>query len=298
MDMMKTGIFSMVGRPNAGKSTLLNTLCGSKIAIVSDKPQTTRNRITGIMNDGEYQLVFVDTPGLHKPKNRLGDYMVDVINSTVADVDAVLLLVEPVARIGVPEKILIERIRELEIPAVLLINKIDTLEDKEKLLEIIALYSREYAFEAVIPISARNGDGADILRSQLKKMCIESPQLYPDGMRSDQPLRQQIAEIIREKMLSALEKEVPHGVAIEIETLERRENGVTDIGAVIYCERKTHKGIIIGKGGGMLKLIGAQARIELEELTGGKVFLELWVKVKEDWRNNPAQVRNFGYRQE
>ena len=298
MDMIKTGIFSMVGRPNAGKSTLLNTLCGSKIAIVSDKPQTTRSRITGILNEDGYQLVFVDTPGLHKPKNRLGDYMVDVINTTVADVDAVILLVEPVARIGVPEQILIDRIRELEIPAILLINKIDTLEDKEKLLEIIALYSQAHEFEAVIPLSAKKGDGTDILKEQLRKMCIDSPQLYPDDMRSDQPLRQQIAEIIREKMLGALDKEVPHGVAIEIETLERRENGVTDIGAVIYCERKTHKGIIIGKGGGMLKLIGAQARTELEELIGGKVFLELWVKVKEDWRNNPAQVRNFGYRQE
>ncbi len=292
----KTGIFSVVGRPNAGKSTLTNALCGSKVAIVSDKPQTTRTRITGVVNKDDCQMIFLDTPGLHKPKTRLGDYMVKVITDTVTDVDTVLLMVEPVARIGIPEQMLLEKIKEYDLPAVLVINKIDTVE-KETLLAVIAAYTEAHDFDAVIPISAKTGDGLDILVNELKGMCFESPQLFPDGMISDQPERQLVAEIIREKLLQNLDKEVPHGVAVEIEQM-KEENGVEHIAAVIYCERKTHKGIIIGKNGAMLKKIGASARVEIEEMLDCKVFLQLWVKIKEDWRNNPAQIRNFGYSEE
>ena len=292
----KTGIFSLVGRPNAGKSTLTNALCGQKVAIVSDKPQTTRTRITGVLNRDGCQMIFLDTPGLHKPRTRLGDYMVKVINDTVADVDTVVLLVEPVARIGVPEQMLIDRIRQLDLPAVLVINKIDTVE-KETLLAVIAAYTQAHDFEAVVPVSAKTGDGLDILVSELEKLCVESPQLFPDGMVSDQPERQLIAEIIREKLLQNLDKEVPHGVAVEIEQM-KEENGVMHVAAVIYCERKSHKGIIIGKNGAMLKKVGASARPEIEALLGSRVFLQLWVKIKEDWRNSPAQIRNFGYTEE
>ena len=292
----KTGIFSVVGRPNAGKSTLTNALCGSKVAIVSDKPQTTRTRITGVVNKDDCQMIFLDTPGLHKPKTRLGDYMVKVITDTVTDVDTVLLMVEPVARIGIPEQMLMDKIKEYDLPAVLVINKIDTAE-QETLLSVISAYTEAHNFDAVIPISAKTGDGLDILVEELKGMCFESPQLFPDGMISDQPERQLVAEIIREKLLQNLDKEVPHGVAVEIEQM-KEENGVEHIAAVIYCERKTHKGIIIGKNGAMLKKIGASARVEIEEMLDCKVFLQLWVKIKEDWRNNPAQIRNFGYSEE
>ena len=292
----KTGIFSVVGRPNAGKSTLTNALCGSKVAIVSDKPQTTRTRITGVVNKDDCQMIFLDTPGLHKPKTRLGDYMVKVITDTVTDVDTVLLMVEPVARIGIPEQMLMDKIKEYDLPAVLVINKIDTVE-KETLLSVISAYTEAHNFDAVIPISAKTGDGLDILVEELKGMCFESPQLFPDGMISDQPERQLVAEMIREKLLQNLDKEVPHGVAVEIEQM-KEENGVEHIAAVIYCERKTHKGIIIGKNGAMLKKIGASARVEIEEMLDCKVLLQLWVKIKEDWRNNPAQIRNFGYSEE
>ena len=289
----KTGIFSVVGRPNVGKSTLTNALCGTKVAIVSDKPQTTRTRITGVLNEDGCQMIFLDTPGLHKPKTRLGDYMVKIINDTVTDVDTVLLLVEPVARIGIPEQLLIDKLKEYALPAVLVINKIDSVE-KETLLAVMAAYSAAYDFAAVVPVSARQGDGLDVLKEELKKLCFESPQLFPDGMVSDQPERQLIAEIIREKLLQNLDKEVPHGTAVEIEAM-KEENGVEHISAVIYCERKTHKGIIIGKNGAMLKKVGASARPEIEALLDCRVFLQLWVKVKEGWRNNPAQIRNFGY---
>ena len=292
----KTGIFSVVGRPNVGKSTLMNALCGSKIAIVSNKPQTTRTRITGVLNHGESQMIFLDTPGLHKPKTRLGDYMVKVIQDTVTDVDTVMLLVEPVARIGIPEQLLIDKLKEFDLPAVLVINKIDTVE-KENLLAVMAAYQEAYPFQAIVPVSAKENEGLDVLLSELEKCCFESPQLFPDGMVSDQPERQLIAEIIREKLLNHLDKEVPHGTAVEIEQMQE-ENGVEHVAAVIYCERKSHKGIIIGKNGAMLKTIGAEARPEIEELLESKVFLQLWVKVKEDWRNNPAQIRNFGYTEE
>lgn len=291
----KAGVFSVVGRPNAGKSTLVNALCGAKIAIVSDKPQTTRTRITGVLNDGDCQIVFLDTPGLHKPRNRLGDYMVKVIREAVADVDAAVLLVEPVARVGIPEQALIEKIRESGVPAILVVNKTDTLEQQDALLPVIAAYAELYEWEAVVPVSAKTGDGLSELTEELKKLCIESPQLFPDGMISDQPERARVAEIIREKILENLEQEIPHGVAVEIESYKTRENGILDVSATIFCERNSHKGILIGKSGAMLKRIGAAARKELEFEFDQKVFLQLWVKVKEDWRNNPAQIRNFGY---
>lgn len=293
----KTGIFSVVGRPNVGKSTLTNTLCGTKVAIVSNKPQTTRNRITGVVNLQDYQMVFLDTPGLHKSKNALGDYMVKIVNKTVADVDAAILLVEPVARIGIPEQMLIDRIKQDNLPCILVINKIDTVK-KEELLEVMAVYAEAHTFTAVVPLCARTGEGKQQLLDELKALCIPSPQLFPDGMVSDQPERQLVAEVIREKMLQKLDKEVPHGVAVEIEKWQEREDGLISINAVIYCERKTHKGIVIGKNGAMLKQIGALARHEIERMLDAKVYLELWVKVKEDWRNNPAQIRNFGYEEE
>ena len=295
MEVTKTGVFSVVGRPNVGKSTLMNALCGTKIAIVSDKPQTTRTRITGVLTRDEYQMVFLDTPGLHKPKNRLGDFMVKVVNETVADVDTVLLLVEPVARIGIPEQMLIDKIKQFDMPAILVINKIDTVE-KETLLEVMAMYAEACDFLAVIPLSAKNGDGVELLEYVLREQCFDSPALFPEDMVSYQPERQIVAEIVREKLLTLLDKEVPHGTAIEIEKYsEREDSDVLDIGAVIYCERKSHKGIIIGKNGAMLKKVGAMARADIEEMLGCRVYLQLWVKVKEGWRDSLGLIRNFGY---
>ncbi len=290
----KAGIFSVVGRPNVGKSTLVNLLCGSKVAIVSDKPQTTRTRITGVLNQGECQFIFMDTPGLHKPKTRLGEFMVKVVNDTVTDVDTVLLMVEPVARIGIPEQMLIDRIKQYELPAILIINKIDTVK-KEELLEVIALYNAACDFLAVVPLSAANGDGKKLLLEELEKQCIESPALFDEDMISDQPERQLVAETIREKLLRLLDKEVPHGIAVEIEQMKERENGIIDISATIFCEKTSHKGIVIGKNGAMLKQVGQLAREDIETLLDSKVFLQLWVKVREDWRNNIGQIRNFGY---
>ncbi len=294
MNITKTGMFSIVGRPNAGKSTLTNALVGEKIAIVTNKPQTTRNRITGVVNRGEAQMIFLDTPGLHKAKNRLGDYMVDIINETVAEVDAVILIVEPVARIGVPEQILIDKIKEYQLPAILVINKCDTVE-QDTILPVIATYSEAHEFDAIIPISARNKKNLNVLLDELDKMCMESPQLYPDGMITDQSEHQLFAEIIREKILLNLGDEIPHGVAIEIEREEIRENGTRAINAAITCERKSHKGIILGKQGSKIKQIGTEAREEIAKKIGARVYLELWVKVKEDWRNNPNSVKSFGY---
>ena len=277
-----------------GKSTLLNAILGEKVAIVSNKPQTTRNRIIGICTRGEAQFVFLDTPGLHTPKNRLGDYMVDIINETVAEVDAVILIVEPVARIGVPEQILIDKIKEYQLPAILVINKCDTVE-QDTILPVIATYSEAHEFDAIIPISARNKKNLNVLLDELDKMCMESPQLYPDGMITDQTEHQLFAEIIREKILLNLGDEIPHGVAIEIEREEIRENGTRAINAAITCERKSHKGIILGKQGSKIKKIGTEAREEISKKIGARVYLELWVKVKEDWRNNPNSVKSFGY---
>ena len=294
----KSGIITICGRPNVGKSTLTNAFVGEKVAIVTNKPQTTRNRICGIRTRGECQFVFVDTPGLHKARTRLGDYMVDVVKQSVADVDAVLLVVEPIANIGQPEQQLIDRIKTLNCPAVLAINKADTLEQKEKLLEVMNLYSQAYNFDAVVPISAKTGQGVEELLDVLEQYLPEGPQLFPDDMTSDQPERQMMAEILREKLLLCLDKEIPHGTAVEITRFAERDDEVIEVEATIYCEKNSHKGIIIGKGGAMLKKVSTLARQDMERFMGTKVYLQTWVKVKENWRDNPAAIQNFGYKQE
>ncbi len=293
-EVKKTAMITIAGRPNVGKSTLTNALVGEKIAIVSPKPQTTRNRICGVMNKGDTQFIFLDTPGLHKARTRLGDYMVKVVRESVADVDGVCLLVEPVANIGAPEQALIDRIREEKLPAVLVINKIDTVE-KDALLSVMAVYSAAYDFDAIIPISAQEQDGLDVLLEQLSKYAAEGPQLFPDGMTTDQPERQIVAEIVREKLLRNLDKEVPHGTAIEVTKFSERDSGVIDLHVTVYCEKASHKGIIIGKNGAMMKKISAHAREDIERFMGAKVYLETWVKVKENWRDNLNYVRSFGY---
>ena len=291
----KSGIITICGRPNVGKSTLTNAFVGEKVAIVTNKPQTTRNRICGIKNRGESQFVFVDTPGLHKARTRLGDYMVNVVRESVSDVDAVLLLVEPIPHVGEPEGQLIARIKALGCPAVLAINKADTLEQKEKLLEVIQVYSGAHDFDAVVPISARTGQGVEELLNVLEGYLPEGPQLFPEDMTSDQPERQMMAEIMREKLLLLLDKEIPHGTAVEITRFAERDDEIIEVEATIYCEKNSHKGIIIGKGGGMLKKASTLARQDMEKFMGTKVFLKTWVKVKENWRDNPAAIQNFGY---
>ena len=294
----KSGIITICGRPNVGKSTLTNALVGEKVAIVSNKPQTTRNRICGIVNRGESQFVFVDTPGLHKARTRLGDYMVNVVKESVSDVDAIMLLVEPIANIGAPEQQLIDRIKALGCPSVLVINKVDTLEQKEELLSVIQTYGQAHEFNAIVPISARNKDGVEELMNILEEFLPVGPQLFPEDMSSDQPERQMMAEILREKMLLCLDKEIPHGTAVEITRFAERDDEVVEVDATIYCEKNSHKGIIIGKGGSMLKKVSSLARRDMEHFMGTKIFLQTWVKVKENWRDNPAAIQNFGYRGE
>ena len=296
MEIKKSGMISIVGRPNVGKSTLTNALVGEKVAIVTNKPQTTRNRICGVRTRGESQFVFVDTPGLHKARTRLGDYMVNVVKESVADVDAVMLLVEPIPNVGAPEEQLIARIKTLRCPAVLVINKVDTLDKKEKLLEVIQTYEQAHQFQAVVPISAKTGEGVDELLDVLEGYLPEGPQLFPEDMTSDQPERQMMAEILREKLLLCLDKEIPHGTAVEITRFAERDDEVVEVEATIYCEKNSHKGIIIGKGGGMLKKVSTLARQDMERFMGTKVYLQTWVKVKENWRDNPAAIQNFGYK--
>lgn len=295
--MTKAAMITICGRPNVGKSTLTNALVGEKVAIVSPKPQTTRNRITAIVERGETQFVLMDTPGIHKPRTKLGDYMINVVRESVADVDCVLMMVEPVASIGPQEEALLERLRETQSPAILVINKIDTVE-KGRLLEVIALYSAAYDFDAVIPVSARTGDGLDELLDEMEKYAAEGPHFFPDDMITDQPERQICAELVREKLLRCLDKEIPHGTAVEVTRFSERENGVVDIDVTIYCEKDSHKGIVIGKKGAMLKKIGELAREDMEAFLGTRVFLQTWVKVKENWRDSMAQLRNFGYQNE
>lgn len=292
--MTKTAMITICGRPNVGKSTLTNALVGEKVAIVSAKPQTTRNRITALVEHGETQFVLLDTPGFHRPRTKLGDYMVNVVKESVADVDGVLLLAEPIASVGEQEEALIRRIEEQKLPCILVINKIDTVE-KEELLKVIAVYAARHDFQAVVPISARNGDGLDVLLDEMETFAEEGPHLFPDDMITDQPERQICAELIREKLLLCLEKEIPHGTAVEITRFSERENGLIDIEATIYCEKESHKGIIIGKKGSMLKKVGELARTDMEQFLGARVNLQTWVKVKESWRDSLAQLRNFGY---
>jgi GTP-binding protein Era len=287
-------MITIAGRPNVGKSTLTNYLVGEKIAIVSNKPQTTRNRICGIVTREDTQFVFVDTPGYHKPRTKLGDYMVSVTKESIADVDLTILVVEPVANIGPQEEGLIAQLQGKNCPVVLAINKIDTME-KEQLLEVIAVYSQAAAFEAIIPISAKTGDGVEDLLQICEKYAVEGPFLFPEDITTDQPERQVMAEIIREKLLWCLDREVPHGTAVEITKFSERDNGIIDIDATIYCEKASHKGIIIGKRGEMLKKISSMARADCEKFMGTRVYLTTWVKVKENWRDSDFLVRNFGY---
>ena len=296
-NITKTAMITICGRPNVGKSSLTNALVGEKIAIVSDKPQTTRNRIYGVVNREDTQFVLLDTPGLHKPRSRLGDYMVKVVRESLEQVEAALLLVEPIAHVGEPEKILLQRIREEHLPCVLCINKIDTVEKKDDLLAVIAAYSQAFdGFDAIIPISARTGDGLEDLMAQLQTYAAEGPQLFPDGMTTDQPDAQVCAEIVREKMLLCLEKEIPHGTAVEVTRFtEREDTGIIDLDVTIYCEKASHKGIIIGKHGDMLKRISSLARRDIEKFMGAKVYMETWVKVKENWRDNVNFIRARGY---
>ncbi len=292
----RTAMITICGRPNVGKSTLTNHLVGEKIAIVSNKPQTTRNRICGIVTRADTQFVFVDTPGFHKPRTKLGDYMVGVAKDSIADVDLTVLVVEPIASIGPQEEGLIEQIRAKKCPAVLAINKIDTVE-KDKLLAVIDAYADTKVFDAIIPISAKTGDGVELLLDTCRKYAIESPFLFPDDVTTDQPERQVMAEIIREKLLWCLDREVPHGTAVEITKFSERDSGIIDIDATIFCEKPSHKGIIIGKRGEMLKKISSMARTDCEKFMGTKVYLTTWVKVKENWRESDFLIRNFGYRE-
>ena len=293
----KVAMITVAGRANVGKSTLTNRLTGDKVAIVSPKPQTTRNRIYGVFTYENTQMILLDTPGFHKAKTRLGDYMVGIVKESVADVDAVALIVEPVDNIGTQEEMLTEHIKKSGVPVVLVINKIDTVVP-DLILPVIKRYSEFFSFDAIIPVSAKKGDGIPELLQVFESYSKPGPQLFPDGMTTDQPEKQIIAEIIREKLLVCLDKEIPHGTAVEITKFsERSENDKTviDVDATIYCEKQSHKGMIIGKNGSMLKKIGQFAREDIERFMGAKVFLQTWVKVKENWRDSRTMMKNFGY---
>ena len=290
---------ALVGRPNVGKSSLLNAIVGRKVAIVSDKPQTTRTRIMGVATRGRTQLVFLDTPGNHKPRTRLGDFMVRSIGEAASGVDVGILVVEPRAATRPEEKELIDQLERQKLPTVLVINKIDTLDDKSSLLGVIDYWRTQAAFSAIVPVSAHTGDGLDELWDVLSGFAAESPHFFPDDATSDQTEQTVAAEIIREKMLLLLRQEIPHGIAVGIERLSERETDrgqILDIEAIIYCDRENHKGMIIGKQGAMLKQIATLARVELEELFGVKVDLKCWVKVKEDWRDRQGFLASLGYR--
>ncbi len=293
----RTAFIAIVGRPNVGKSSILNRLLGQKVAIVSSKPQTTRTRIMGVLTEGETQLVFLDTPGLHRPRTRLDSYMVKSVEESVAGVDAGLLVAESGARVSPTDEELIERFRSLGLPAVLAINKIDTLSDKTVLIPQIAAFSERYDFTAVVPVSAQDGNGMQELLDELKKLSQPGGHLFPDDTLTDQPERVLAAEIIREKLLRLTGEEVPHGIAVFVEQMKSRgdASGITDISATIYCEKGSHKGIIIGKGGAMLKKVGSYARADMERFFGCRINLQLWVKVREDWRNRESLLRSLGY---
>lgn len=291
----KSAFIAIVGRPNVGKSSILNRLLGQKIAIVSSKPQTTRNRITGVLTEGENQLVFFDTPGMHKPKNSLGKYMVRSVNESVGGVDCCMLVVEAGREAGQTELDLIEKFKMMDMPAILAINKIDMLKEKDALMKQILAYSSLYDFEAVVPVSAQDGSGMTELLDELKNQATEGGHFFDDDTLTDQPERVIVAEIIREKILRLCDKEIPHGTAVVIEKMKTRDNGILDIDATIFCERDTHKRIIIGKNGSMLKKISTFARQDIEKFFDCKVFLQTWIKVKEDWRNRAQILQNFGY---
>lgn len=293
----KSGFVTLIGRPNVGKSTLMNYLIGQKIAITSNKPQTTRNRIQTVLTTEEGQIIFVDTPGIHKAKNKLGEYMVNVAERTLNEVDVVLWLVEPTTFIGAGEQHIIEQLKKVKTPVILVINKEDTVK-REEILSCILKYSEAYAFADIVPVSAKTGNNTDELLKVIMKYLPYGPQFYDEDTITDQPERQIVAEIIREKALHSLNEEIPHGIAVSIEQMKTRKNHVVDIDATIICERDSHKGIIIGKQGSMLKKIGSTARFEIERLLDCKVNLQLWVKVKKDWRDSDFMIKNFGYHED
>lgn len=290
---MKSGFISVIGRPNVGKSTLINKIIGQKIAITSSKPQTTRSRIQCILTQDDAQFIFLDTPGIHKPKYKLGEYMLKAAEGTLKEVDAIFFVIDACEKFGGGEKYILERLAATDKPVILVINKIDLL-DREKLLPIIAEYSARRNFAAVIPISAESGENISELLAEAKKFLPEGPKYYSEDMVTDQPERLIIAEIVREKILQVTEDEVPHSVAVDIEEIKTRRKNLIYIRAVIYVERDSQKGILIGKGGGLLKTVGQNARPEIEMLLGKKIFLDLWVKVKRGWRNSDGAIQDFG----
>lgn len=292
----KSGFVTLIGRPNVGKSTLMNYLIGQKIAITSNKPQTTRNRIQTVLTTDEGQIVFVDTPGIHKAKNKLGEYMVNVAEKTLNEVDVVLWLVEPTTFIGAGEQHIAKQLQRVKTPVILVINKVDSVK-REEILPAIAAYKDIYDFADIVPVSARSGDNTDELLRVIMKYLPYGPQFYDEDTVTDQPERQIVAELIREKALHSLQDEIPHGIAVAIDRM-KMQNKVMHIDATIICERDSHKGIIIGKQGSMLKKIGSTARYEIERMLDCKVNLKLWVKVKKNWRDSEFLMKNFGYREE
>lgn len=292
----KSGFVSIIGKPNVGKSTLLNTIVGEKIAIISNKPQTTRNKILAIYNSDDCQIVFTDTPGIHKPRTKLSEYMVKIANDSIKEMDVVLFVVDATIPTTNTERDIAANLKSLGVPAILVINKVDLVK-KETLLPLIADFSGLHNFEAIVPISALKADGINSLLSEIKHFMLPGPAFFPNDMITDQPEKQIAAEIIREKLLWLLDKEIPHGIAIEIVKM-KEEKKLTSILANIYCEKPSHKGIVIGKNGSVLKKVGQMARIDIEKMLGKKVYLELFVKVKSDWRNNNYLLKNFGYTQQ
>lgn len=295
MNITHAGIVAVVGRPNAGKSTLINKICGEKVAIVSPKPQTTRRRLSAVCNREPVQMVLLDTPGFHTPRTKLGQFMVKSVRESVGGVDAAVLVVEPVPSVGDIERELIASCNKKRFPLYLVINKIDTL-SREKLLPVIDAYRNETQFDAILPLSAKTGEGVEELTALLLGAMPPSPALYPEDIAADQTDRELVSEVVREKLLLCLNDEVPHGAAVTVDKLTERTDGLVHIEAVVTCEKESHKGIVIGKNGAMLKKIGSLARAELEEMYGGPVFLKLWVRVRAGWRDSDAQLRNFGYR--
>ncbi|AIE80916.1 GTPase Era [Bacillus anthracis] len=293
----KSGFVSIIGRPNVGKSTFLNRIIGQKIAIMSDKPQTTRNKIQGVYTENDSQVIFIDTPGIHKPKHKLGDFMVKMAQTTLKEVDIVLFMVNAVEGFGRGEEFIIEKLKETKQPVFLVINKIDQVHP-EQLLELIDQYRKLHDFAEIVPISALDGNNVESLIGTIKKYLPEGPQYYPDNQVTDHPERFIIAELIREKVLHLTREEVPHSVAVVIDAIQKREGGAVYINATIVVERPSQKGIIIGKQGKMLKEVGKRARFDIEALLGSKVFLEVWVKVQKDWRNKMSQLRDLGFRED
>lgn len=293
----KSGFAALIGRPNVGKSTLMNQLIGQKIAITSNKPQTTRNRIQTVYTDERGQIIFLDTPGIHKAKNKLGEYMVNVAEHTLNEVDVILWLVEPTTYIGAGEKHIAEQLNKAKIPVILVINKVDTVKKQEDVLTFIAAYKDICDFAEIVPLSALKGTNTDLLTRLIFNYLPYGPQFYDEDTVTDQPMRQIAAELIREKALRLLDDEIPHGIAVTIEKMSERRNGLTDIEATIICEKDSHKGIIIGKGGAMLKKIGTAARKEIEEMLEGRVNLHLWVKVRREWRDSELYMKNYGYQE-